>query len=135
MALNEITKGMSNAAEMINENFGNILKPEYNEYPINLNGFTGILRVSKVGNIINLSGEYVGAGTTEARGKYIYYLPEGLRPVSRIPIPTTVHPNYATKMQEQFSFLTLYDSNGGLAIDQQNNAGLKFVFNTTYIVK
>lgn len=135
MALNEITKGMSNAAEMINANFKNLLKPEYNEYPINLNGFTGILRVIKVGNVVNLSGEYVGTGTTEARGKYIYYLPEGLRPVSRMPITATVHPQYASKMNEAYSFLTVYDNSGGIAIELQNNAGLKFIFNGTYIVK
>lgn len=135
MSLIEITTGMSKAAEMIDGNFKSLSKPVYNEYPITLNGFTGTLKVVKIGNIVNLSGEYLGTGVGVVRGKFLHYLPDDLRPVSRIPIQTTVHPQYSSQINEKYSFLMLYETNGGLAIELQSEAGLKFLFNTTYIVK
>lgn len=133
MALEEITKGMSNAAEVIDGNFKEIsyLYDNTSWNTMNLiNGATGIIRYRRFNGMIYIVGYFKGLAVRQ--NTQIGILPEGFRPKTQVNwrdsgIVGSAYP-------EQNSAAGYVSAFGGLSLVGTTSNALEFAVNISYAI-
>lgn len=133
MALNEITKGMSNAAEMIDGNFKKIGYAFENTEWANmalLNGVGGSVKFRRFNGMIYIVGSFKGLATRQVT--QIGLLPEGFRPKT-----STYWRDsgiVGSSYPEQNSASGYVGASGSLVLTGTTAGTIDFALNITYAV-
>lgn len=137
MALNEILKGMSNAAEAINNNFKNVLEKEDSGWTRSsglLGDSTGEVNYKKKNGLITVYG-YVtptpGGTGNLLTAKTVFNIPEGFRSDHSVYFGG-VPASGSTNFPENHGAVIEIASNGNIIIQKASAMQLAYRFEMTY---
>lgn len=139
MALEEITKGMSNAAEIIDGNFKKVVEKETTEWVKSttfLDGATGEVNYKIKNGVFIFHGYVTPAPNSSASilgAKTFFVFPNGSKPDHDIYLNGVPSPSSTNSPQEHAAVLTV-GTNGNLTVQRASGGTISYRFEGSYFV-